>query len=55
MIPLTQYMSQAFLSLAFLLLVSGSATAGSLAGTVVEIHDGDTITIICLKRLYRFA
>lgn len=38
------------MSLAFSLLVSGSATAGSLAGTLTEIHDGDTITIICLKR-----
>lgn len=50
MMLFTNYMRQAFLSLAFFLLVSGSATAGSLAGTVVEIHDGDTITIICLKR-----
>ena len=41
---------QACLSLAFLLLVSGSASAGTLFGTVSEIHDGDTITIICLKR-----
>ena len=46
----SHYLRQAFLGLAFFLLVSGSATAGSLAGTVVEIHDGDTITIICLKR-----
>jgi endonuclease YncB( thermonuclease family) len=50
MMLFSDYMRQAFLSLAFLLLISGSAAAGSLAGTVVEIHDGDTITIICLKR-----
>ncbi|MCM3874215.1 MAG: thermonuclease family protein, partial [Pyrinomonadaceae bacterium] len=41
---------QAFLSLAFFLLVTSSVTAGTLFGTVSEIHDGDTITIICLKR-----
>jgi endonuclease YncB( thermonuclease family) len=41
---------QAFLSLAFFLLVSGSATAGTLFGTVKEIDNGDTITIICLTR-----
>ena len=44
---------QAFLSLAFFLLVSGSATAGTLFGTVKEIDDGDTITIICLTRPLR--
>ncbi len=46
----SHYIRQASLSLAFFLLISGSATAGTLFGTVTEIHDGDTITIICLKR-----
>lgn len=46
----SHYIRQAFLSLAFCLLVSGAATAGTLFGTVTEIDDGDTITIICLKR-----
>lgn len=46
----SHYIRQAFLSLAFFLLIAGSATAGTLFGTVTEIHDGDTITIICLKR-----
>jgi hypothetical protein len=50
MMLFSRYMRQAFLSLAFLLLASGSAAAGSLPGTVVKIHDGDTITIICFKR-----
>lgn len=44
------YLRQAFISLAFFLLAAGSATAGTLFGSVSEIHDGDTITIICLKR-----
>jgi endonuclease YncB( thermonuclease family) len=48
--PFSKSIRQASLSLAFFLLVSGSATAGTLFGTVSEIHDGDTITIICLKR-----
>lgn len=46
----SHHIRQAFLSLAFFLLIAGSATAGTLFGTVTEIHDGDTITIICLKR-----
>ncbi len=46
----SHYIRQAFLTLAFFLLVSCSATAGTLFGTVTEIDDGDTITIICLKR-----
>lgn len=46
----SQHTRQAFLSLAFFLMVSGSATAGTLFGTVTEINDGDTIKIICLKR-----
>ena len=41
---------QALLSLAFFLTVAGSATAGTLFGTVTEIHDGDTISLVCLKR-----
>jgi micrococcal nuclease len=44
------YTRRACLGLAFLLLACGSASAGSLFGTVVEIDDGDTITILCLKR-----
>jgi endonuclease YncB( thermonuclease family) len=46
----SHYIRQASLSLAFFLLVSGSATAGTLFGTVTEINSGDSITIICLKR-----
>jgi endonuclease YncB( thermonuclease family) len=46
----SHHIRQAFLSLAFFLLVAGSATAGTLFGTVTEINDGDTITITCLTR-----
>lgn len=46
----SHYIRRAFLSLAFFLLVSGSATAGTLLGTVTQINSGDSITIICLKR-----
>ncbi|MGH9969591.1 MAG: thermonuclease family protein [Pyrinomonadaceae bacterium] len=38
------------LILATLLLVVGLARAGTLYGTVTEIDDGDTVTIICLNR-----
>lgn len=47
------YKRQAFLSLAFILFISGSTSAGTLFGKVTEIEDGDTITIICLKRPLR--
>lgn len=39
--------------LTILLFVFGSAQAGSLYGTVTEVEDGDTITIICLNRPLR--
>jgi endonuclease YncB( thermonuclease family) len=38
------------LAFAISLGISSFAHAASLDGTVAEIHDGDTITIICLKR-----
>jgi endonuclease YncB( thermonuclease family) len=38
------------LAFAISLGVSSFAQAASLYGTVAEIHDGDTVTIICLKR-----
>jgi endonuclease YncB( thermonuclease family) len=46
----SHHIRRAFVSLAFFLIVGGSATAGTLFGTVTDINDGDTITIICLKR-----
>jgi micrococcal nuclease len=46
----SHHLRQALVSLAFFLLAAASANAGTLFGTVTEIDDGDTITLICLKR-----
>lgn len=46
----SHHLRQAFFSLAFFLLAAATANAGTLFGTVTEIYDGDTISLICLKR-----
>jgi len=53
LIQIGQYGSSAFLLLLTLLSIgasSSAASAASLYGTVTEVNDGHTITILCLKR-----